>query len=127
MQSFIGGRGSEPRYIEMTNWPALLLAPFLALTNLAITYALASPECSHQSDAAMNLVSAAILVICVLLTFKAWRNWLAQGVGEPPPRQDAAVLRGRFISAVAGMVGLLSCLVVIAQWFPQWVLSPCAM
>jgi hypothetical protein len=30
------------------------------------------------------------------------------------------------MSAVAGMVGLLSCLVVIAQWFPQWVLSPCA-
>jgi hypothetical protein len=23
-------------------------------------------------------------------------------------------------------VGVLSCLVVIAQWFPQWVLSPCA-
>jgi hypothetical protein len=26
---------------------------------------------------------------------------------------------------VATMVGTLSCLVVLAQWFPQWVLSPC--
>jgi hypothetical protein len=110
----------------MANWPALLLAPFLALSNLSITYALATPECSHQSDVAMNLVSVAILIICLLFTFQAWRNWLAQGGGETPPRADAAGLRGRFISAVAGMVGMLSCLVVIAQWFPQWVLSPCA-
>jgi hypothetical protein len=24
------------------------------------------------------------------------------------------------------MAGALSCLAVLAQWFPQWVLSPCA-
>jgi hypothetical protein len=24
------------------------------------------------------------------------------------------------------MVGALSCLVVLAIWFPQWILSPCA-
>jgi hypothetical protein len=111
----------------MANWPALLLAPSLALTNLSITYALATPECSRQSDVAMNLVSVAILAICLWFTFQAWRNWLAQGGGNPPPREDAAALNGRFISAVAGMVGMLSCLVVVAQWFPQWVLSPCAM
>jgi hypothetical protein len=109
----------------MANWPALVVAPFLALANLSITYALATPECSRQSDAAMHLVSAAILAICVVLTFSAWRNWLAQGGGVTVPREDAAAERGRFMSAVAGMVGVLSCLVVIAQWFPQWVLSPC--
>jgi hypothetical protein len=112
--------------MTMTNWPALILAPSLALTNLSITYALATPECSRQSDVAMHLVSVVILAICILFTFQAWRNWLAQGGGTPPPREDAAIDRGRFVSAVAGMVGLLSCLVVIAQWFPQWVLSPCA-
>jgi hypothetical protein len=110
----------------MANWPALLIAPSLALTNLSITYALATPECSRQSDVSMNIVSAVILGICVILTFIAWRNWLAQGGGQAPTRQDDAALRGRFMSAVAGMVGLLSCLVVLAQWFPQWVLSPCA-
>jgi hypothetical protein len=110
----------------MANWPALLIAPFLALANLSITYALATPECSHQSDVSMNVVSAVILAICVVLTFIAWRNWLAQGAGRSTLKADDAALRGRFTSAVAGMVGTLSCLVVIAQWFPQWVLSPCA-
>ena len=110
----------------MANWPALLIAPFLALSNLAITYALATPECSRQSDSAMHIVSAVILVICLLLTFGAWRNWLVQGGAQKAGQQDAAGMRGRFISAVAGMCGMLSCLVVIAQWFPQWVLSPCA-
>jgi hypothetical protein len=112
--------------MKMANWPALLIAPFLALANLSITYALATPECSRQSDSAMHLVSAVILVICLVLTFGAWRNWLAQGGAQNAPRQDDAGLRGRFVSAVAGMSGMLSCLVVIAQWFPQWVLSPCA-
>jgi hypothetical protein len=113
----------------MANWPALIVAPFLALTNLAITYALATPECSRQSDVAMHVVSFVILAVCVLLTLVAWRNWLAQGgAGSAArPREDAVAMRGRFMSAVAGMVGLLSCLVVIAQWFPQWVLSPCAL
>jgi hypothetical protein len=112
----------------MANWPALVIAPFLALANLSITYALAAPECSRQSDVAMHIVSAAILAVCVVLTLVAWRNWLAQGGGGgAPQREDDVAVRGRFMSAVAGMVGILSCLVVIAQWFPQWVLSPCAM
>jgi hypothetical protein len=110
----------------MANWPALVVAPFLALANLSITYALATPECSRQSDVAMHLVSGAMLAACVVFTFQAWRNWLAQGGVATTPRADDAAARGRFMSAVAGMVGLLSCLVVIAQWFPQWVLSPCA-
>jgi hypothetical protein len=110
----------------MANWPALIVAPFLALANLSITYALAEPECSRQSDVAMHLVSAAMLAICVVLTLGAWRNWLAQGGAAAQRRADDAADRGRFMSAVAGSVGLLSCLVVVAQWFPQWVLSPCA-
>jgi hypothetical protein len=39
---------------------------------------------------------------------------------------DSAPQRRPFVALVATMVGALSCLVVLAQWFPQWVLSPCA-
>ncbi|MFL6675591.1 MAG: hypothetical protein ACJ8LG_20140 [Massilia sp.] len=110
----------------MGNWPALLLAPSLALANLAITYALTTPSCSRQSQLPQNLVTAAILVICVVFTLQAWRNWIGKGGGAEAVPGDAASLRGRFVALVAGMVGALSCLVVIAQWFPQWTLSPCA-
>jgi len=108
----------------MGNWPALLVAPTLALTNLGVTYALVTPACSRQHMLAPNLVSAALLLACAWMSWHAWRNWR-----QATPRQaasDAAPQRRPFVALVALMVGALSCLVVLAQWFPQWVLSPCA-
>lgn len=110
----------------MKNWPALILAPSLALTNLALTYALVTPSCSRQSPVALNVVSALILIVCAFFTLQAWRNWMAEGRVDDDVPRDAARLRPRFVALVASMVGALSCLVVLAQWFPQWVLSPCA-
>ena len=115
--------------MKLPNWPALLLAPSLALTNLSITYALVSPSCALQSTLALNAVAALILLACAVFTWGAWRNWrearLPYG-GPADDEEDAAGRRPSFIALVSWPVGALSCLVVLAQWFPQWVLSPCA-
>jgi uncharacterized membrane protein YidH (DUF202 family) len=110
----------------MGNWPALLLAPTLALTNLSITYALTTPSCARQTMAAPNLVSAIVLVACAWMSWTAWRNWReGRAMGHAAAR-DHVPDRPPFIALVAALVGALSCLAVLAQWFPQWVLSPCA-
>jgi hypothetical protein len=112
----------------MGNWPALLVAPSLALTNLSITYALVTPACARQSMLAPNLVCAASLLACAWMSWGAWRNWRRLKAAEGPAAgdSDAVPARPPFVAQVATMVGALSCLVVLAQWFPQWVLSPCA-
>jgi len=128
----------------MKNWPALLVAPTLALTNLSITYALVTPSCSRQDMTAPNVVSALLLLACAWMSWQAWRNWntwrdgaaLRSGegtgaseggsAGDSAGDSDSAPGRRPFVALVAAMVGALSCLVVAAQWFPQWVLSPCA-
>jgi hypothetical protein len=116
----------------MRNWPALLVAPTLALTNLTVTYALVTPSCTRQNMTAPNVVSALLLLACAWMSWQAWGNWnnsrhgAARGGGEGTSAGDAAPERRPFVALVASMVGALSCLVVIAQWFPQWVLSPCA-
>jgi threonine/homoserine/homoserine lactone efflux protein len=108
----------------MPNWPALLVAPTLALTNLSITYALVTPSCARQDRLALNAVSALVLLLCVWFSWQAWRNWrMAPARSEPG---DARAQRKPFVALVACMTGALSCLVVLAQWFPQWILSPCA-
>jgi hypothetical protein len=109
----------------MGNWPALLLAPSLALANLALNYALVAPSCARQSLLPLHLVSILILLACAFFSLQAWRNWAAERGADTLARDDAR-LRRRFVALVAAMAGTLSCLVVIAQWFPQWVLSPCA-
>jgi len=109
----------------MKNWPALLVAPTLALTNLSVTYALITPSCSRQDMTAPNVVSALLLLACAWMSWQAWSNWRG-GAAEGGAAGDAAPERRPFVALVAAMVGALSCLVVFAQWFPQWVLSPCA-
>ena len=107
----------------MRNWPALLLAPTLALTNLSITYALVTPACARQSMVAPNVVTAVVLAACAWMSWGAWRNWRD---GHGAAARDHVPDRPPFVALVASMVGALSCLAVLAQWFPQWVLSPCA-
>ena len=109
----------------MKNWPAMLVAPTLALTNLSITYSLITPSCSRQNMLAPHLVSALLLAACAWMSWGAWRNW-RDDARERGQASDAAPHRRPFVALVALMMGSLSCLVVIAQWFPQWVLSPCA-
>lgn len=119
--------------MKLPNWPALLGAPSLALTSLSITYALVSPSCALQTTLLLHAVSALTLLVCAVFTWAAWRNWKDAPLpyvpaGEAPdgaPEDDSA-RRPAFIALVSWLVGALSCLTVIAQWFPQWVLSPCA-
>ena len=109
----------------MGNWPALLLAPSLALVNLSITYALVPPSCAHQDSTALHLVSAAILLLCILFSWQAWRNWRAARI-DLPSDSDRRAQRAPFVAMVALMVGALSSLAVLAKWFASWILSPCA-
>jgi len=109
--------------MKLPNWPALLLAPSLVLASQSIIYALVTPSCKGQSTLALHAVSAVTLLVCAMFTWMARHNWKAAPAPQP---NDAAARRPFFIAMVSCLVGVLSCLVIAAMWFPQWVLSPCA-
>jgi hypothetical protein len=115
--------------LTMWTWPALLLAPTLALTDLTIVYALAMPECETQRIVVVHAVTLAFLLVTLLLTWLAWREWRhADGLQPHPPRpadSDAAAQRHPFIARVAVGSGALSSLVIAAMWIAPWLLSPC--
>jgi hypothetical protein len=115
----------------MPNWPAMLLAPFVALANQSIIYAMVSPACAHQHIWPAHAVSALSLLACIWMSRGAWRNWRGMGTGgwlqsSGSAARDRVVDRPPFIALVAALVGALSALSVAALWFPIWVLSPCA-
>ena len=124
----------------MLAWPALLLAPLIALSELSIAYALVSPSCASQDRTLLHAVAAVSLFLVLAMTVLAWREWRGDvdgsGVGvDALPRvavpgvtradsADAAE-RPRFVAQMAVVVGALSTLVSVALWLPVWVLSPC--
>jgi hypothetical protein len=112
----------------MPIWPALLLAPSLALTHLSLAYVLVTPACAAQHTGWLHLSSVAFLAIALALTAMAFveaRRRARRSVPEATLDSDLAEVRPWFIAGVATLVGLLSSLVILAIWIPQWLLSPC--
>ena len=113
----------------MPIWPALLASPSLALAHLSVAYALVTPSCAAQHKGWLHLSSVVFLVLAIVFTAMAFgeaRRRARLTVPEATLDSDLAEARPRFIAGVATLVGLLSTLVMLGIWIPQWLLSPCA-
>jgi hypothetical protein len=106
----------------MRTWPALILAPLLALADQSVAYALVGWSCAEQNRVALHLVHAAFLAATVLTLLPEVRllRPIAHTV-DIGGSQDRQVM----LAIVALMVGALSALVIVAMWVTNWMLSPC--
>lgn len=104
-------------------WLALLLTPLLVLINLSIVDNLITPACEERSIFLLLTVSIFSLALSLLFTCMAWNQWQKFDI-LPVPENDALASKS-FLPAIASVVGLMSTLIIAAQWFPQWILSPC--
>ena len=118
-------RPGDPR---LTVWPALLLAPLLALGHLSLAYSLVTPSCARQDSAGLHGLAAASLVLALGMTLLAWRDWHLLPKADDVTTSDAsqAGSRPRFVALMATLVGAFSSLVILAMWLPLWILSPCS-
>ena len=97
----------------------------VAFTNVSIAYALVSPSCSRQQVVDLHLLCIVSLLACLVLTVPAALNWQrARALARPAEAPEQA--RHRFLSQMGTMAGLLSLLVVLAEWLPVWIVSPCS-
>jgi hypothetical protein len=103
---------------------ALIGTPLLALTNLSIAYALATPSCRNQTLLWLHGVCAASFVLCLIATAIAWIMWFQQG-GPSGVDKDQGGTTYRFLCGLSSMTGTLFTLVVLGQWIAIWILSPC--
>ena len=111
----------------MRIWPALLLAPLLALTEQSVVYALATPTCHTQREAWLHIVPLTFALVTLVFTLLARAEAARQRAlaADPHPDVDLTELRRYFLARIAVWCGALSTLVIVALWIPQWVLSPC--
>jgi hypothetical protein len=113
----------------MPIWPALFVAPSLSLAHLSVAYALVTPACAAQHTGWLHGSSAVFLAGALLFTAMAFvESRRRSHLLNPRPGADSDLRSARpwFIAQVASLVGLLSSLVIVGIWIPQWLLSPCA-
>ena len=122
----------------MLSWPALLVAPLLALTQLSIAYSLVDVSWETQSRAGLHAVAALFVLLVAITVAMAWQGWRRQAAAlagdarsdvqrHPVTAADGhrAEHRPPFLAMVSLLTGALSLLVTIALWLPVWFLSPC--
>ncbi|HET6796833.1 MAG TPA: hypothetical protein VFH40_06675 [Gemmatimonadales bacterium] len=105
-------------------WAGLLLAPTAFLLNLEVAYALVPTACSTHSRLLVHLVHLACLILAGLGLFAAWSSWSSSG--EVWPGEDGTRLgRSRFMAGLGLLMSAQFMLVIVAQWIPSFLLSPC--
>jgi hypothetical protein len=110
--------------MTMHAWPALIIAPLIALAQQSIMYALVPPACDRHTVVLLHLAGVVAIGACAALTWGALKRWRAT---RPPVGQDAQdEQRPHTLALVAVMAGGLSTLVCATMWAPVWMVSPCA-
>jgi hypothetical protein len=104
----------------MRIWLALLVAPLLALTDLAIAFATVSWACAHQATFAVHAVHFAFLLATLACTVGAWTAWRA---GAATKGQTAT--QAHFLAGVGMAVATLSTVTVAGMWLPVSMIATC--
>ena len=105
-------------------WAGLLLAPTAFLLNLELAYAVVPHACSSQNRLPVHLVHLVCLAIALVGGAFALRSW--RYCGETWPGEEGGpVSRSRFMAGLGLLLSVLFALVIVAQWIPSFVLSPC--
>jgi hypothetical protein len=105
-------------------WTGLLLAPAAFLLGLEVSYAAVTRACFDTGRGLIHLVQLGCLLLAVLGTLVAWRNWRTEGSAWPG-QEGGASGRTRFMAGLGLLTSALFILVILAQGIPGFVLSPC--
>src|SRR6185436_15630990 len=73
VEAMASSRNPVPR----RSWPAMLVAPLLALGMQSLVFSLVTPSCAHQGGIGMHALSGATLLLAALLTALAGQGWRA--------------------------------------------------
>jgi hypothetical protein len=105
-------------------WTGLLLAPVAFLANLEVAYAFVTRSCDRGDQLLIHLTHLACLLLALGGTWAAWHVWHAEG-RKWPGAAGGVVGRTRFMAGLGLLTGAMFTLVIVAQWIPGFVLSPC--
>ena len=108
----------------MRAWPAILLAPLLALASISAGYGLVSWACRLNHPMVLHASTAVFLVLTIITAIYGWSEWRRTGGGYGADRGDAGQRAG-FLALIAMGSGLFFSLVIVAQWVTLLLVPVC--
>lgn len=115
-------RGRDTELLRL--WAGVLVAPMAFLSNLQANYTLTQKLCPGGRTSLLHCTTLFFLLLALAGGLIAWSNWTRAG-REWPDESAERVMRNRLLAAVGVMISLLSALIIIAQWIPQFIFNPC--
>jgi hypothetical protein len=99
--------------------------PFAVLASMQAKYVVVPWACGAGAGvAALHLTALAAVLLAVWVGWLAMRSWRRAGGGWPD-EEGGPRGRSRFMSVLGMMLSALSILVIVAQWLPDLLGSPC--
>jgi len=105
-------------------WFGILAGPLAFLLNLQLSYMLVQPVCVTAHHIILHLVPAGALLLAASGGVSAWWNWQRTGQAESS-KAEGVLPRSRFMADVGLLTSGLFLVVIVAQWLPNFILSPC--
>jgi hypothetical protein len=115
---------TEKKDRSISLWGGLLTVPVVALVNIVVAYTFVQFSCRDADDTRLHLELGIALLLVAAGTFASWRSW--RGSDRERSLEDGGMVpRTRFMALCGMMLGLLTLLLIAAQWIPVFILSPC--
>jgi hypothetical protein len=98
--------------------------------HLMVSYMLVPYACWHDLSILIDIGSLALVLVALSSAWMSWGTWrevggYPMGEGGYDESTSAVIGRTRFMAVSGVIVGTFSALVILGQWIPNLVLSPC--
>ncbi len=101
-----------------------LLPPTMGLFGVMFGFAFGHVACETGSKLPVHIFMLVCLALALLGGFLSWREW--NSLGQETPGEGRGPLGTRRFMALSGLIGAgISAYIILAQWFPTFVLAPC--
>ena len=108
-------------------WAAVLLPLGAWALQMGARYAIQPWLCKHSGHAASDAITVAALVLALAGGALGWHELATRGAQPADAGLAQLHERARFMAGLAIALCAMFVLVIIAQWLPERILSPCPM
>lgn len=104
-------------------WLAVVGPPVAAFAQQQLSFYLVSPACANRAPILLHLPALVMLAFIGVAATYSWREWTRER--DRGPNDDAEIGSARFFAILALAMSAISVVVLLAQWLPNLMVSPC--